>query len=143
MAEFKPTHDPQQGLHTDVAIDNNARIGDQTPISTTARFAALFRLLRNDHRRTNRQCRQTALRDTPCARRTAAGWKSHVGAPSPMPAGDPKLSSTIRSFSAADHRRRRPCVNNFKAIDMASVSKVIQTHNQLQAGQFDKAAYVG
>ena len=34
-------------------------------------------------------------------------------------------------------------VNNFKAIDMASVSKVIHTDNQLQAGQFDKAAYVG
>jgi hypothetical protein len=26
---------------------------------------------------------------------------------------------------------------------MASVSKVIHTDNQLQAGQFDKAAYVG
>ena len=34
-------------------------------------------------------------------------------------------------------------VNNFKATDMASVSKVIHTDNQLQAGQFDKAAYVG
>ena len=34
-------------------------------------------------------------------------------------------------------------VNNFKATDVASVSKVIHTDNQLQAGQFDKAAYVG
>jgi hypothetical protein len=34
-------------------------------------------------------------------------------------------------------------VNNFKAIDMASVSTVIHTDNQLQAGQFDKAVYVG
>ena len=34
-------------------------------------------------------------------------------------------------------------VYNFKAIDMASVSKVIHTDNQLQAGQFDKAAYAG
>jgi len=34
-------------------------------------------------------------------------------------------------------------VNNFKAIDVASVSKVIHTDNQLQAGQFHKAAYVG
>jgi hypothetical protein len=34
-------------------------------------------------------------------------------------------------------------VNNFKAIDMASVSTVIHTDNQLQAGQFHKAVYVG
>jgi len=34
-------------------------------------------------------------------------------------------------------------VNNFKATDLASVSNVIHTDNQLQTGQFDKAAYVG
>ena len=34
-------------------------------------------------------------------------------------------------------------VNNLKATDVASVSKVIHTDNQLQAGQFDEAAYVG
>ena len=35
-------------------------------------------------------------------------------------------------------------VNNFKAIDWrVSVNKVIHTDNQLQAGQSDKAAYVG
>jgi len=34
-------------------------------------------------------------------------------------------------------------VNNFKATDVASVSKVIHTDNQLQAGQFGKAAYTG
>ena len=44
--------------------------------------------------------------------------------------------------------RRRPStaatrVNNFKATDVASVSKVIHTDNQLQAGQFGKAAYTG
>jgi hypothetical protein len=32
-------------------------------------------------------------------------------------------------------------VNNFKATDVASVSKVIHTDNQLQAGQFGKTAY--
>src|SRR5262245_36991793 len=44
--------------------------------------------------------------------------------------------------------RRRPStaatrVNNFKATDVASVSKVIHTDNQLHAGQFGKAAYTG
>ena len=33
--------------------------------------------------------------------------------------------------------------NNFKATDVASVSKVIHTDNQLQAGQFGKTAYTG
>jgi hypothetical protein len=33
------------------------------------------------------------------------------------------------------------CVNNFKPTDMASVSKVIHTDNQLHAGQFGKTAY--
>ena len=141
-----PTHDPKQGLHIYVAIDNNApTVRAHDLDSTTARFAALFRLLRNDHRRHESASVAKlpfAIRLAPA--RTAAGWKSHVGAPSPMPAGGPEgLSSTIRSFSAADHRRRRPVSNNFKAIDMASVSKVIHTDNQLQAGQFDKAAYVG
>ena len=42
--------------------------------------------------------------------------------------------------------RRRPStaatrVNNFKATDVASVSNVIHTDNQLQAGQFGKTAY--
>jgi hypothetical protein len=31
-------------------------------------------------------------------------------------------------------------VNNFKPTDMASVSKVIHTDNQLHAGQFGKTA---
>ena len=44
--------------------------------------------------------------------------------------------------------RRRPStaatrVDNFKATDVASVSKVIHTDNQLHAGQFGKAAYTG
>ena len=44
--------------------------------------------------------------------------------------------------------RRRPStaatrVNNFKATDVASVSKVIHTDNQLHPGQFGKAAYTG
>ena len=33
------------------------------------------------------------------------------------------------------------CVNNFKPTDMAGVSKVIHTDNQLYAGQFGKTAY--
>jgi hypothetical protein len=32
-------------------------------------------------------------------------------------------------------------VDNFKATDVASVSKVIHTDNQLQSGQFGKTAY--
>jgi len=48
--------------------------------------------------------------------------------------GAEKLSSTIRSFSAADHRRVATRVNNFKATDVASVSKVTHTDNQLHAG---------
>src|SRR3954463_6858092 len=44
--------------------------------------------------------------------------------------------------------RRRPSkeatrVNNFKATDVASVSKVIHNDNQLHTGQFGKAAYTG
>ena len=36
----------------------------------------------------------------------------------------------------------RPALfNNFKPTDMASVSKVIHTDNQLHAGQFGKTAY--
>ena len=58
--------------------------------------AALFRLLRQRSLPARiRECRQAALRDTPCARRTAAGWKSHVGAPSPMPAAEPKSSPRL------------------------------------------------
>jgi hypothetical protein len=34
-------------------------------------------------------------------------------------------------------------VNNFKATDMTSVSKVFHTDSQLPAGQFRKAAYTG
>jgi hypothetical protein len=30
-----------------------------------------------------------------CARRTAAGWKSHADAPSPMPAAEPKNSPRL------------------------------------------------
>src|SRR4051812_26340437 len=52
------------------------------------------------------------------------------------------LSSTIRSFSAADHRRRRP-VSTISRRLMWRVSKVIHTDNQLHPGQFGKAAYTG
>jgi hypothetical protein len=90
-----------------------------------------------------REYRQAALRDTPCARRTAAGWKFHVGAPSPMPVVDPKSSPRLSAaFLRPTIDGGDPC-QHFKAIDMASVSTVIHTDNQLQAGRFDKAAYVG
>ena len=57
--------------------------------------------------------------------------------------GPEKLSSTIRSFSAADHRRRRPVSTISRRLIWRVSVKVIHTDNQLQAGQFDKAAYVG
>ena len=61
-----------------------------------------------------------------------------------MPAGDPKSSPPLSAaFLPPTIDGEATRVNNFKAIDMASVSKVIHTDNQLQAGQFDKAAYVG
>lgn len=49
---LKPTHDPQQRLHVHVAMNNNApAVRDHNLDSTTARPAALLRLLRHDHRR--------------------------------------------------------------------------------------------
>ena len=49
---FAGIRERKQGLHIYVAIDNNApTVRAHNLDSTTARFAALFRLLRNDHRR--------------------------------------------------------------------------------------------
>src|SRR5271163_1762233 len=82
---------------------------------------------------------------------------STAPAPSPMPAAEPKNSPRLlapgeqqlvgnpmptypqlvcgRPSTAATR------VNNFRPTDMASVSKVIHTDNQLHAGQFGKTAY--
>jgi hypothetical protein len=48
-----------------------------------------------------------------------------------------ELPSAIWQTTAATR------VDNFKATDVASVSKVIHTDNQLQARQFGKTAYTG
>ena len=145
MAEFKPTHDPKQGLHIYVAIDNNApTVRAHNLDSTTARFAALFRLLRNDHRRHE----SASVAKLPFAIRLAPAEQQLVG--NPMSARrrrcQPGTRKALLHYPQLFCRRPSTAatrVNNFKAIDMASVSKVIHTDNQLQAGQFDKAAYVG
>jgi hypothetical protein len=55
------------------------------------------------------------------------------------PKNSPRRSAAFlrRTIDAATR------INNFKATDVASVSKVIHTDNQLQAGQFGKTAYTG
>src|SRR3954452_12336446 len=140
---LKPTHDPKQGLHIYVAIDNNApTVRAHNLDSTTARFAALFRLLRNDHRR-HESCRKL-----PFAIRLAPGEQQLVG--NPMSARrrrcQPGTRKALLHYPQLFCRRPSTAatrVNNFKATDVASVSNVIHTDNQLQTGQFDKAAYVG
>jgi DDE superfamily endonuclease len=47
-----------------------------------------------------REWRQAAVRDTPSARRTGAGWKSHADAPSPIPAAQPKNSPRLSAAFA-------------------------------------------
>ena len=62
-------------------------------------------------------------------RRRCQSWTRKTLLNYPQPSGRPSTAATR--------------VNNLKATDVASVSKVIHTDNQLQAGQFDEAAYVG
>jgi len=51
-----------------------------------------------------------AVGDTPCVRRTGAGWKSHTDAPSPMPAAKPKNSPRLSAgFPAPTIDGGDPC----------------------------------
>lgn len=81
----------------------DARYIRQNQTTTTWRFAA------TRVRASIRTLRQAGPRDTPCARQTAAGWKSRDAAPSPMPATEPD-SSPRRSAASPPptHRCRRP-----------------------------------
>ena len=81
----------------------------------------------------------------PFAIRLAPGEQHLVG--NPMPARcrrcQPGTQKALLHYPQLFCRRPSTAatrVYNFKAIDMAS--EVIHTDNQLQAGQFDKAAYV-
>jgi hypothetical protein len=113
--------------------------------SATAQSATLFRWAAPERSLPAqiREYRQAALRDTPCARQIAAGWIFHVGARSPMPVVDPKSSPQLSAAFLRPTSTAATRANNFKATDVASVSKVIHTDNQLQAGQFGKTAYTG
>ena len=134
MAEFQPTHDPKQGLHIYVAIDNNApTVRAHNLDLTTARFAVLFRLLRNDHRRHE----SANVAKLPFAIRLAPGDKEPwLEVPCRRAVADASRGTQKALLHYPQLFCRRPStaatrVNNFKAIDMASVSKVIHTHNQL------------
>ena len=60
-----------------------------------------------------------------------------------MPAVDPKAPLDDPQLFCGRPSTAATRVNNFKATEVASVSKVIHTDNQLQAGQFGKTAYIG
>ena len=60
-----------------------------------------------------------------------------------MPAAKPKTLLDYPQLFCGRPSTAATRVNNCKPADMASVSKVIHTDNQLQAGQFGKAAYTG
>src|SRR5262249_49418805 len=112
--------------------------------STTARSGALLRLLRHDH------CRHESGNGAkpPFAIRLAPGEQELVGNPMPTRRRrcQPRSRKTLLDYPQLFRRRPSPAatrVNNFKATDVASVSKVIHTDNQLQAEQFGKAAYTG
>jgi hypothetical protein len=57
-----------------------------------------------------------------------------------MPAAEPKNSPRLSAAFLRPTMTAATRVNNFKPTDMASVSKVIHTDNQLHAGQFGKTA---
>ena len=112
--------------------------------STTARSGALLRLLRHDH------CRHESgnVAKPPVAIRLAPGEQELVGNPMPTRRRrcQPRSRKTLLDYPQLFRRRPSTAatrVNNFKATDVASVSKVIHTDNQLHAGQFGKAAYTG
>jgi|SRR5215472_8354743 len=91
--------------------------------------------------------------DGPAALAMFLGWKSHADAPPPMPAAQPKNSPRLSAaFPPVPHVHKARLFEavsfpvfrlGVEATDVASVSKVIHTDNQLHAGQFGKAAYTG
>src|ERR1700724_1518993 len=142
---FKPAHDPQQGLHLDIVIDQNApavRAHDLDP--PTARSGTRFMRLRNDHRRHKSSGRPKPPRAICLAPRK----QKLVGNPvsTRRRRGQPGTRQTL--LDDANLHLIRPStastrVNNLKAADMASVSKAIHTDNQLHTRQFGKTAYPG
>ena len=84
----------------------------------------------------------------PFAIRLAPGEQQLVGNPMPTRRRrcQPRSRKTLLNYPQLFRRRPSTAatrVNNFKATDVTSVSKVIHTDNQLHAGQFGKAAYTG
>jgi hypothetical protein len=145
---------PQDGGKTPLtqqrlqAIDNKApTVRAHNLDSATAQSATLFRLLRNDH------CRYKSgdiadIAKLPFAIRVAPGKQQLVGnSMSARRRRCGRCQSWTRKVQSAPFLRPTidggDRVNSFKATDVVSVSKVIHTDNPLQAGQFDKAAYVG
>ena len=70
-------------------------------------------------------------------RQANSSWLESRRAVANSSRGPEKLSSTIRQLFCGRPSTAATPVRNFKATDAASVSKVIHTDNQLQAGQFD------
>src|SRR5665213_1626644 len=142
---FKPAQNSQQGLHLDVAIDQDApavRAYDLDP--PTARSGVLFRPLRNDHRRD----KPSGRAKPPCAIRLAPSKQKLMGNPVPTRRrrGQPWARQTL--LDDPQLLRLRPStaatrVNNLKATDQTTVSKAIHTDSQLHGGQFGKTAYAG
>jgi hypothetical protein len=85
---------------------------------------------------------------SPLGIRLASGEQELVGNPIPTRRRrcQPRSRKTLLDYPQVFRRRPSTAatrVNNFKATDVASVSKVIHTDNQLHAVQFGKAAYSG
>ena len=101
----------------------------------------LFRLLRHDHRRHE----SGNVAKPTFAIRLAPGEQQLVGNPMPTRRRrcQPRSRKTLLDYPQLLCGRPSTAatrVNNFKPTDMASVSKVIHTDNQLHAGQFGKTA---
>src|SRR5271170_815509 len=102
----------------------------------------LFRLLRHDHRRHE----SGNVAKPAFAIRLAPGEQQLVGNPMPTRRRrcQPRSRKTLLDYPQLVCGRPSTAatrVNNCKPTDMASVSKVIHTDNQLHAGQFGKTAY--
>src|SRR5665213_833693 len=142
---FKPAQNSQQGLHLDVAIDQDApavRAYDLDP--PTARSGILFGRLRNDHRRHKSNWHAKP----PRAIRLAPSKQKLIGNPVPTRRRRAQPSARKALLDDASLCLIRPStaptrVDNFKATDMATVSKTIHTDSQLHGGQFGKTAYAG
>ena len=81
----------------------------------------------------------TANLDAPSRRGSVNYMVDHICEPMPSTGSHlPNYAARCKMGERHRLRRRRTRVDNFKATDVASVSKVIHTDNQLQAGQFGK-----